>query len=264
MSKKKLIITILLCLICIPLIIILVSYIIFKSQPDVYAVTTARYGNFTRENEQNVITSMGDESTEENFRIYFQWYNVVHELGHGMLIYNSDIKISRADEEQLVNDFAVAYWKTYGEEEKVEKLRNIAAYASEHVKSSANGENYLDYGRNHWDDDDFLTFNNYGWFQFSSVTNSFNDPKSLDEVLKEMKLKGYTLPDAPEKLVYNELSEEISTEIINDAVRNINSWGLEFPEVSHHFSDDPNDNYSSPAKMVKGNEIPDVLKMNHN
>ena len=91
-----------------------------------------------------------------------------------------------------------------------------------------------------------------------------DEEKSLDEVLREMKLKGYTLPDDPEKLVYNELSEDISTDIINDAVKNINSWGLEFPEVSHHFSDDPNDNYSSPAKMVKGNEIPDVLKMNHN
>jgi len=263
MSKKKVVLIILSCIICIPLILVLISFAVYNAQKDAYSVTTARYGNFTRENEENVLTAMGEEATEENFRLYFQWYNVVHELGHGILLYNSKLSISRADEEQLVNDFAVAYWMTYGEEEKVEKLRNIAAYAAEHVESSAGGENYLDYGRNHWDDEDFLTFNNYGWFQFSSVKNSFSNPKSLDEVLKEMKLKGYTLPDSPEKLVYPELSEDISTEIINDAVKNINGWGLKFPEATHHFSDDPNDNFSFPVKLVEGEEVPDVIKANH-
>ena len=72
---------------------------------------------------------MGPDKTEERFRIYFQWYNVLHELGYGLIYYNNGVNIAVADEEQLVNDFVVAYWKYYGEEDKVKELEDIVNYA---------------------------------------------------------------------------------------------------------------------------------------
>ena len=82
--------------------------------PKAYSVVTARYNSGTDEQNAEVVLALGDENTEEDFEIYFQWYNVIHEMGHGLIRYNSDKKFGNAEEEQLVNDFAVAYWMMYG------------------------------------------------------------------------------------------------------------------------------------------------------
>ena len=60
----------------------------FAFSPDMYAVTTARWTEWDAENTGNVKAAMGEENTEERFRLYFQYYNVIHELGHGLLRYN--------------------------------------------------------------------------------------------------------------------------------------------------------------------------------
>ena len=96
--------------------ILVFTYIL---SPRCYSITTGLYNKGTEEDQKNVVTAMGNENTENRFKLYFQWYNVIHELGHGLLYYNNGVNIDVADEEQLVNDFAVAYWKYYGEEEKV-------------------------------------------------------------------------------------------------------------------------------------------------
>lgn len=116
-------------------IILILSYLF---SPSIYSITTARYGNGTQTDIENVETAMGAEDTESRFRLYFQWYNVIHEFGHGLLRYNSNIKVSRADEEQLVNDFAVAYWLYYGRNDNLAELENIVNYASANIKSDAN------------------------------------------------------------------------------------------------------------------------------
>lgn len=236
----------------ISIIVVLILVIIWFLSPKAYLVTTARYGKGTEEDNTNVKIALGETNTEERFKIYFQWYNVIHELGHGILIYNSDIKISNAEEEQLVNDFAVAYWLHYGEEEKINELSNIVEHATANINSDAEtGINHIEFAEKNWNKSSFFTFNNYGWFQFNCVKQSLNERKSLDEVLKEMGIENIKLPE-PKQLTYPTINEEVSTKIIDDAVENFNEWGLEFPKVYHFFNDDPNANYSRNARNVLG------------
>lgn len=237
---------------CIILGILLLLIILYIISPKVYLVTTARYNHGTKEDQKSVEKALGKENTEERFEIYFQWYNVIHELGHGVKKYNSDIKISSAEEEQLVNDFAVAYWLHYGEKEKLEELEDIVNYAVDHIKSDAKeGQSYMEFAEENWNKASFNTFNNYGWFQFSCVKESLKNKKSLEEVLKKFEIKGLKIPQ-PEILKYNDITENVSTQIINDAVDNFNEWGLYFPKTYQSFNNDPNANYSRGGKNFLG------------
>lgn len=232
--------------------LLLVIIAIYFLSPKIYVVTTARYGQGSEDDNKNVQVALGKQDTEERFKLYFQWYNVIHELGHGILIYNSDIKLNPVEEEQLVNDFAVAYWLYYGEEDKINLLSDIVDYASKNIKSDAKeGVSYMDFATDNWNSSAFFTFNNYGWFQFNSVKESLNNKKDLETVLKEMKVKNFELTEQ-ELLTYANIDEKVSTEIINDAVDNFHAWGLEFPEVTQFFSNDPNTNQSRPGRNFLG------------
>lgn len=234
------------------LIIVAVLLLITFLSPNIYLITTARYGQGSETDNHNVEIALGQENTEENFLLYFQWFNVLHELGHGVLKYNSNIKLSNAEEEQLVNDFALAYWLYYGEEDKINKLTEIVDYAATHIESDAeNGITYMEFAEKNWYNPSFETFNNYGWFQFNSVKESINKRKSLDEVLKKMGIENITIPEQ-KLLQYPTINEDVSTQIINDAVDNFHSWGLEFPKVYQSFNNDPNANYSKGVKNILG------------
>ncbi len=222
----------------------------FFVSPKYYSVTTGLYNKGTIEDQKNVETAMGKDNTEERFLLYFQWYNVIHELGHGLLYYNDGVDIDIADEEQLVNDFAVAYWKYYGEEDKVNQLYDIVNYAVVNVGDNyKNGVDYLKLGKENSTSKNFYSsffnFNDYGWFQFSSVKHSFEENKDLETVLKEMGFKDFKLTDS-KVFIYDNINEDVSDKIINDAVNNFNEWGLKFPKVVHKFDNDPNNNYSKP------------------
>lgn len=229
--------------------IMLACFAAYFLAPKAYSVTTARYNTGTQAQNEEVVLALGSDNTEEDFRIYFQWYNVVHELGHGLIHYNSDTKFGKAEEEQLVNDFAIAYWMMYGEADKLERMEHITSTAMNNLHSDAEpGQTYMDFANARWGKKGFFTFRNYGWFQFSSSHTSLQNKKSMDAVLKSMGIEGYSLPSDPQKLTYGTISEAVSDQILNDAVQNINSWGLYFPKVYHKYHDDPNDNYSRPVK----------------
>ena len=246
------------------LIIVGLLVVIYVFSPRVYSVTTGLYNQSTAENQKNVETAMGAERTEERFRLYFQWYNVIHELGHGLLYYNNGVKLPVADEEQLVNDFAVAYWKYYGEEEKVSELKDIVDYAVKNVGTNyINGVDYLALGKENSNGksfyDSFFNFNDYGWFQFSSVKHSFETDKSLKDVLAEMGFENFDLGER-KTLAYSEINEDSSTKVINDAVENFRNWGLKYPDATHHFDKDPNNNYSrAMVKYLGLIEFPDFV-----
>ena len=230
--------------------VLAVAYLL---SPRVYSVTTGLYNQSTDEDQKLVETAMGEENTEERFLLYFQYYNVIHELGHGLIYYNNGAVVPIAEEEQLVNDFAVAYWKYYGEEEKVKELEDIVNYAVTHVGTNyEKGVDYMELGKKNSTKSSFnrsfFNFEDYGWFQFSSVKHSFESDKDLETVLKEMGMEDFDLGEK-KTLIYDKIDEETSTQIINDAVDNINRWGLKYPNATHHFDKNPNNNYS--RSMVK-------------
>ncbi len=228
----------------------------FFFSPKMYFVTTAEWTDWNETDKANVTAAMGEDNTEERFRLYFQYYNVLHELGHGLLRYNKGVDIHVVDEEQLVNDFAVAYWNYYGEPEKLEELYDIVTYAVENVGDNyENGVDYIALAKEHSTQkrikNEFFNFNDYGWFQFSSVKHSIEQDKSLEDVLTEMGFKDFKLTEK-RLLEHKVIDEQESTLIINEAVENFNEWGLYFPKAHQSFSGDPNMNYSKPSKNYFG------------
>ena len=213
-----------------------------------YLINTAKYMEWDEETTKNVESAMGTENTEYRFRKYFQQFNVLHEIGHGVLRNNNGVKIHIIDEEQLVNEFAIAYWKHYGTEEDINMLKEIADYAVENINYNHKDLNYIEVGKQNSSfervNNNFFTFEQYGWFQFSSVKKAIENDKSLEEVLKEMGIKNFKL-DEPRVLKYELTKEEDSVKIVQDAYENINSWGVTLPKPFQMFQTDPNLNSSA-------------------
>ncbi len=209
------------------------------TSPKVALIVTQKYNEGTQEENKNVQIAFGDKNTEETFKLYFWWYNILHEVGHGLIYYNSDKDFSGPEEEQLVNDFAYAYWNFYGGQENLDKLEPIINYAVEHVKNDENSDvNYMQYAQKNWENESFYTFNNYGYFQFNSVAETLENKKTLEEVLKEMGIENVELSNGKE-LEYEIIDKETCDKILYDAIDNVKEWGLEFPTTYHKYTPDP-------------------------
>lgn len=92
------------------------------TEKKVVEIITGRYGMGTSEQNEVVDTILGEIHARERFEIYFHWYNILHELGHSIMCFNTGKRPHIINEEQIVNDFAVAYWMYYGEDEKMNSL----------------------------------------------------------------------------------------------------------------------------------------------
>jgi hypothetical protein len=217
-----------------------------------YIVVTARYGA-TQETKDFISKIFGDNA-EEKFRVYFQWYNVVHELTHGIVAYNTNINRLERDikygkegylEEQKVNDFAVAYWKKYGDQEKVKLLKETVDYIVSNMKDPTDGKLTIEeYGKQLWQSDNpDSSFEEYGWFQFNSVKMAFEKDLTVEQALKNLGVTKEVKLDE-EKLSYDKIDETVCDKVISDTVAKFKKWGLNFTEIYHVYNDDPNTNYS--------------------
>jgi hypothetical protein len=248
-TNNKLVISI---VIAIMLLAIIAAIVLIVLPGNKYLINTARYQKWDDVTTGYVETAMGKENTEERFRTYFQWYNVIHEMGHGIIHNNNGIDIQIAEEEQLVNDFAVAYWRYYGEEEKIDLLKDIVDYAVVNVGDNyKNGVDYMELAKENstYDsfNDSFFNFEDYGWFQFSSVKNALEKDLTLDEALQNMGIKNYKLNNR-KSLKYEKINEKESRVVIEDAYHNFLEWGLYYPEPAQIFWSDPNMNSSGTIK----------------
>ena len=247
-TNKKVIIVV-----AVLIILAVIEFIVFLVLPgNKYLINTARFQKWDEKNTGYVETAMGKENTEERFRTYFQWYNVIHEMGHGIIHNNNGIDIDVAEEEQLVNDFAVAYWRYYGGDERIALIKDIVDYAVVNVGDNyKNGVDYMELGKANSSHDSFdaafFNFESYGWFQFSSVQKAIEKNLTLDEALKNMGIKNYNLNNQ-RVLKYDKLNEKVSRQVIDDAYHNFLEWGLNFPEPAQVFWSDPNQNSSGTLK----------------
>lgn len=218
-----------------------------------YYIVTARYAG-TEEYKQFIDKTFGTNA-EERYRNYFQWYNVVHELTHGLISYNSNMSISDRMmknsqaphlEEIVVNDFAVAYWKKYGEPERIQMLKETVDYILSNLPDPTEGKmTYEEYGKKIMTGDSEPIFEEYGWFQFTCVKHALESDLTLEEAYKKLGLAKEVIFD-DEKLSYASIDEEVSDKVINDTVSKFKKWGLNYSEIYHQFDNDPNNNFSSP------------------
>lgn len=104
----------------------LICFVVYILAPKAYSVTTARYNAGTKKQNEEVLNALGSDHTEE---------------------------------EQLVNDFAVAYWMMYGEEDKLERMEEITSHAINSIESDAKeGQNYMDFAKERWGKSGFFAF----------------------------------------------------------------------------------------------------------
>lgn len=202
-------------------------------------IVTGQYQKAPAEQKQMIQELFGEE-VEYKYEIYFHWYNVLHELGHAIMMFNASSELHPAEEEQLVNNFAYAYWRHYGEEKKLKDLRSIVGETIQKFSIPAHdNESYLDYAKRVWGTDELFSFNNYGWFQFSSVQAAITEAPELEQVLNRM-CSAKVSPKKSETFEY-EMSEQMPGQVIADAVRLMKDWGVLLPEGNEIvFCDDVN------------------------
>ena len=242
-------------------IIIILNVLLLLFVPNFLMVCTGRYGTGSEEENEFIDKVMGDDA-EETFKLYFYWFNVIHETGHGIMMFNGNKNYTDAENEMLVNKFAAAYWRKYGEEDKLKKIEELADYALSKLDNPAkDGQSIVEWLNEHYREQaQNISFNDYGYFQFKSVKEAFECTDSLEEIVEEMTGKKVTLND--KKLTYEKIDEETSTQIILDASDNYREWGLNYPEhdmIAHYFVDQPNNHFATSSKSIVGILIPRIL-----
>lgn len=229
----------------------IVILIILFASPKQALIVTQKYNSGTEEQNNSVLVTFGNDNTEERFKLYFWWYNVIHEVGHGVVYYNGNKKLSGPEEEQLVNDFAYAYWSYYGEQEKLDRVEEIINYAYDHIQNEeGRSMDYMEYARKNWNKNSFYTFDKYGYFQFSSVKETYKNKKDLKTVLQEMGVKKFDLSKT-KKLHYKDtIDKEECNDILYNAIDNVREWGLEFPNTYHKYITNPYYSYFTGNRKI--------------
>lgn len=200
-------------------------------------ITTGQYKTAPPEQKEMIQRLLG-ENAEYDFEIYFHWYNVLHELGHVILDFNAASRPHPVDEEPLVNDFAVSYWRHYGEPEKCNALYAIVREAIGRFTAPTQ-QNYMDYAKELWGKEALYNFNNYGWFQFSCVQNAIAKNQTLEQVMKQMGLVDI-YPQKKTVLEYS-VNDRTPFRVVDEAVKVLVSWGVSFPkDLRVLLSNDPN------------------------
>ena len=177
------------------------------------------------------------ESAAQDYEIYFHWYNILHELGHAVMMFHAAARPHPAQEEQLVNDFAVAYWRHYAQPQRLERLGEIVRRALRRLPAPA--ADHLEYAKARWDTEEMRSFEGYGWFQFSSVRQALGGEKSFAQALRDMGVHS-VCPQARKALVYD-LDDETACRVLADACKTLKSWGVRLPDEARIvFCDDIN------------------------
>ena len=211
-----------------------------KDSEEVTLIITGRYDQGTTEENELVSAILGGENTQERFNIYFNWYNTIHEVGHlvSSLIGNN---FSFLEEERFANAFAVAFWKSYGNEEIFNELRSLVPFAvGKFNRPVAEDEDISDFAQLMESGKIEANFNNYGWFQFSLVSQVLAENKDLENLLIDCGLTLTKIPE-PKTLEFSSISEHDIPKILKAVFTILADWGISIPRnIYHALSNNPN------------------------
>ena len=232
-------------------VVIVLGVVLFQTSDRASVITTGRFGHGTEQYNELANQIFGQENPEERFNIYFNWFNVVHEIGHAIIRSNDGPDLNPVDEELLVNEFAVAFLAHHGEEGKLDVIEEIVDYARRQVVPPVENMTHEEYAREYWGRGDFFSFNNYGWFQFNVVYYALQDTRSLEEILVEMGVENiHVQPEI--RFIYESFDENMVEQVIYDSVSTLRDWGAVIHPVYHRFSDNPATHNMLPTRNVLG------------
>lgn len=181
---------------------------------------------------------LGADKLEYKYKLYFYWFNVIHELGHAILHFNEHENLSDLEEEPIVNDFAIAFWSYYGETLKFKQFSElIEECIPRFVCPVPEDIHYMEYAKSNWGKETFFTWNNYGWFQFNCVLNSLRSKRSLSDMLRIMS-NNIIIPQPKFLLSYEINSNSLPIRIVQDATLILRNWGVNLPDIKHIMVDD--------------------------
>lgn len=157
---------------------------------------------------------------------------VVKNNGKFILLHNK----YRNQWEQAVNDFAMAYWKKFGETSKIEFIMNwIKDILNRMPTSVPNDEDFLDYFNKHFREAQ-NSVELYAFLQFTCVKRAFDSSETLNEVLN--RLFGITNGNiCGKELVYTSVCHP--QRIIDDCSKILNQMGVSTPNIEVVLLDNP-------------------------
>lgn len=202
-------------------------------------ILTGQYPAASGEEQETVKRIFGEDAAY-CFELYFHWYNIIHELGHAIYDLHCPQRHDAMEEEQWVNYFAVAYWRHYGEPEKLQQLADFVKGALGRctVPEEYAGD-LLQYGREAWEKGTLYTFNNYGFFQFGCVVRALSREVTLEQVLRNMGIAGISLQE--KRLLSYPVDARMPERVLADAGACLKGWGVALPEdMKVVFVEDPN------------------------
>lgn len=203
-------------------------------------IYTGLWDKGSEEAREPFIKLFSDEYKAGQFhKIYFQWYNLIHEFCHSLRCDQYGIQVDwskeGASEEQMVNDFAVAYWKKFGESSKLEFIMNEINGILKRISNPVpKGEEFLDYFNTHFGEET-SSVELYGFLQFTCVKRAFDSSETLSEVLNRFGIKNKDICE--KKLIYTDgYDPQI---IVDDCCKILNKMGVKTPKVEVVLVDDP-------------------------
>lgn len=192
-------------------------------------ILTGLWNNASEDTKQPFINLFSDEHIAGEFhRIYFQWYNIIHEFGHILREHHGiqvDWSKEGASEEQAVNDFAMAYWKKFGETSKIEFIMNWIKDILNRIPNPVpKYEDFLGYFNKHFREAQNVEL--YAFLQFTCVQRAFDSSETLNEVLN--RLFGTTNDNiCGKELIYTNGCHP--QRIVDDCSKILNQMGVSTP-----------------------------------
>ncbi len=165
------------------------------------------------------------------FELYFYWFTIAHECGHILRKSYGTLSESRWVEEETANEFAVAYWRAFGETARLGQLARMVSTARSLLPNpilpDQNPSAYFD---THYEE---LAGNlpAQTYLQFSWMLQALDRPLDLAQVLRSDITQDGLAVDPPPPLAYPEVQAGLPLRIIPDMRAMLGRYGVRLPEV---------------------------------
>lgn len=166
------------------------------------------------------------------FELYFYWFNIAHECGHILRKYHGTTSESRWVDEDATNEFAVAYWRAFGESARLEELACLVSGARRLLPSPIlQDEDSAAYFDAHYEE---LASNlpAQTYLQFTWVLHALDRPVDLAQVLRSQLTEDALITDPPPPLAYPEIQVGLPLRIIPDMRELLARYGVRLPQIA--------------------------------
>lgn len=202
-----------------------------------YKIISGQFESGTEKQQEAYKMLFGEENIQYKFDLYFHWYNIIHELGH-CIVDAQKINMTNVQEEMFVNEFAVAYWKHMGKEDKIEELGNILKEIMSNMPSPVpDNISFVRYYESIWGTELLNDVMLYGYFQLNSVLEAIKCNKELKTVLKVLDIE---LSSNTAMTEYDgTICAKNAYKVLSNAVENINKLDIEPIQIDIELVDNP-------------------------